>query len=398
MDILSYAAATKRIDALRDNVPQKFIPGGAVAITFDDGFLENYIIAHPLLKARGIPATMFACTDWVTGPNAGVSGWCNLTQLLDLQSEGWEIGSHSKTHTNLSTLTDAQVRDELSISKQVLEGAGLDVTTFGVPFGALPNDVDLLFEYYEHVAQSVGAATTLPPNHRCFYRYWPNNEQGTTVEDVKMLIEIAEKRGAVVVLGFHRFGEDISGNAWPQSYFEELINWLDPNKCFTFREVAQSKVDPSKRLINKAHYALGRCDGGSSTGGIVFTVNDGWGWDYNDRSLGVDLFSPRQLKSIRVKCVDSVVPRMSTDFIDVWYSDNNITFSKYNGKYELVNYLDNKNEDNKRTLLLNLQDTPKARYWKIHQKFNDTEFLTKVEFTNQFCDVWVNQSSIALSL
>lgn len=396
MDILSYAAATKRIIAIKDSTPVKFIPDGAVAITFDDGFLENYTKAHPLLKARGIPATMFACSDWVMNSD-GTSGWCSPAQLLQLQNEGWEIGAHSKTHPNLSQLTDQGVDDEARLSKEALESAGLKISTFALPFGGVPNNLDILFKYYDAVAQSVGAITPLPLPHPYYYRYWPNNEQGFTVQNVKDLIINAEKRGGIVVLGFHRFGTDNSGNAWPQSHFEELINWLDPDKCFTFKDIVKAKEDPSKRILNKYHYTWGRCDAGTSTGSLVFDVNAGYGWDYNDRSIGLDLKTPRSIQGFRIKTIDTVTPRLIKEKIEVWYSNDNLTFKKYNGAFTFYHYLDAKTEDNRRSILIQLSNAPKSRYWKIHQKMKDTNLTVRIDPTNEFSDVWINQNFIKLS-
>jgi peptidoglycan/xylan/chitin deacetylase (PgdA/CDA1 family) len=41
------------------------IPAGSVAVTFDDGFLDNYAAAYPILRKHGIPATFFVTTDFV---------------------------------------------------------------------------------------------------------------------------------------------------------------------------------------------------------------------------------------------------------------------------------------------------------------------------------------------
>ena len=43
----------------------KSLPAGAVAVTFDDGFIDNYTHAFPVLRARNIPACVFLSTDYV---------------------------------------------------------------------------------------------------------------------------------------------------------------------------------------------------------------------------------------------------------------------------------------------------------------------------------------------
>ncbi len=54
------------------------IPPKSVLITFDDGYLDNYVYAYPVLKRLGLRAIIFAVTGWVgegdTRPNAGLPG------------------------------------------------------------------------------------------------------------------------------------------------------------------------------------------------------------------------------------------------------------------------------------------------------------------------------------
>src|SRR5262245_25846032 len=49
------------VDALRNGR----LPARAAAITFDDGYRNNLMLAKPVLKAMGLPATVFIAVDAV---------------------------------------------------------------------------------------------------------------------------------------------------------------------------------------------------------------------------------------------------------------------------------------------------------------------------------------------
>ncbi len=59
---------------------QQFLAGGklpakSVLITFDDGYLDNWVYAHPVLKETGLSATLFTITGWIgDGPMRPYAG------------------------------------------------------------------------------------------------------------------------------------------------------------------------------------------------------------------------------------------------------------------------------------------------------------------------------------
>lgn len=117
-----------------------------VAITFDDGYRNLLDHAVPVLERLGFPATVFAVSDWCGRD----SGWPSQPPavprrpLLDRDAlramgrAGWQIGSHTCSHPQLTTLDDAALERELADSRACLEEAlGTPVESFAYPYGTL---------------------------------------------------------------------------------------------------------------------------------------------------------------------------------------------------------------------------------------------------------------------
>ncbi|MHB1286628.1 MAG: polysaccharide deacetylase family protein [Leptospirales bacterium] len=114
-----------------------------IAITFDDGYRDNLEWAAPILEKYGFRATIFC----ISGKIGGVSNWDNdprwvghplltLSQMRELDQRGFEIGSHTRSHPDLSTLSDDAVEEELFRSREELENLlGRSVETLCYPYG-----------------------------------------------------------------------------------------------------------------------------------------------------------------------------------------------------------------------------------------------------------------------
>jgi peptidoglycan/xylan/chitin deacetylase (PgdA/CDA1 family) len=125
-----------------------------LSITFDDAYLSVYDLARPILSGLGVPASVYAPTDWIGRSEPmrwdGIEGWLGtpdereLTpmtwgQLGELRDEGWEVGSHTCSHPRLTEVDDERLRTELEKSRAACaEALGGPSDTIAYPYG----DVD----------------------------------------------------------------------------------------------------------------------------------------------------------------------------------------------------------------------------------------------------------------
>ncbi len=93
------------------------LPPKPVLITFDDGYIDNYTNAFPILKKYKLRATIFVIPAF-TSVYPGYMTW---EQLKEMESKGIAIESHTLNHTKLEELPDDEIRNELLNSKNLLE-------------------------------------------------------------------------------------------------------------------------------------------------------------------------------------------------------------------------------------------------------------------------------------
>ena len=87
-----------------------------MAVTFDDGHASVLEEALPVLARHGLVGTVFPRLDLLGSP-----GLLSQPGLEALVAAGWEVGSHTLTHRDLTTLDDAELERELAGSKRELE-------------------------------------------------------------------------------------------------------------------------------------------------------------------------------------------------------------------------------------------------------------------------------------
>lgn len=94
-----------------------------VAISFDDGYADWVTNAMPVLNEFGFPATFFVTTSFqlvTSQPQIGLQ-YATPDDICVLSRAGFEIGSHSRTHVDLSVASDTDAQSEIIGSKDELE-------------------------------------------------------------------------------------------------------------------------------------------------------------------------------------------------------------------------------------------------------------------------------------
>lgn len=149
------------------------LPKKSVLITFDDGWIDNFLVAYPILKKYSLKATIFVVTDWVERssedkragddiyipnhregkklayeePASAVVNWDDLRAMSDV----FEFASHSNAHDNEELGID-EWRDDLALSKSYIKAHGGNTKHLCWPRGNYTSElIDL--------AQSLGFET-----------------------------------------------------------------------------------------------------------------------------------------------------------------------------------------------------------------------------------------------
>jgi peptidoglycan/xylan/chitin deacetylase (PgdA/CDA1 family) len=116
--------------------------GRVFGITLDDGYKNNFDNALPVLMKHGFTATCYGVSSQIGGTNAWDAGLVAEKPLMGVQEwSGWlksgmEIGAHTRTHADLTALSDQVAMEEISGCKTDFERKlDCEVRHFCYPFG-----------------------------------------------------------------------------------------------------------------------------------------------------------------------------------------------------------------------------------------------------------------------
>lgn len=132
-----------------------------LAITFDDGYDDNFENAAPVLERLSLPATFFVVSQWIGTDvvpwwdrEEGVHyRWMTWDQVRSLQQRGFDIGAHTRTHVNLGAVPESEAYEEILGARVELEQQlNCPIDLFAYPYGRRTN----LADQYRHLIKAAG--------------------------------------------------------------------------------------------------------------------------------------------------------------------------------------------------------------------------------------------------
>ncbi|HEX6983572.1 MAG TPA: polysaccharide deacetylase family protein [Balneolaceae bacterium] len=125
------------------------LPKKPIILTFDDGHLDTFELALPILKEFDMRAVIFVLGNrkqryahWENKHDETNYPLMEDQHIIEAREDGFEIGAHSMTHADLSKLGQKAMQREIKGSKESIESLlGESIVSFAYPFGGVARNV-----------------------------------------------------------------------------------------------------------------------------------------------------------------------------------------------------------------------------------------------------------------
>jgi peptidoglycan/xylan/chitin deacetylase (PgdA/CDA1 family) len=169
------------------------MPASAAAVTFDDGTADFYEVAWPILRERGLTATVYV-TSSLVGRRLDGEPMLTWRQLKQLREAGIEIGSQAHRQIKLDESRCDCALLELVNSRLILQQRlQTPVRSFAYPYGHHTPDLKRLLPSAGYTSACAIKDALSHPNDDAFALARVTITSDTTPERVR---ELLEGRGA----------------------------------------------------------------------------------------------------------------------------------------------------------------------------------------------------------
>ena len=221
--IYNYLNALRGINK-KDSYNSNSFDNGKLLITFDDGKKTLNDVGVPLMDSKGVKATMYLVSDWTGVDNTTIT-W---EQALTLSNAGYDMQCHSKTHSQETTLTEAQLLAELNAVNDAFTTNGLSLPQHhAYPGGNYNASVQAIVATLRKTARITGTVSVVYPKST---RYDIPSISIDNIDDAGVIAVKAAMDNAMIWksgITLYGHGVSIAGAQYevPVAHLEEIIDY-----------------------------------------------------------------------------------------------------------------------------------------------------------------------------
>jgi peptidoglycan/xylan/chitin deacetylase (PgdA/CDA1 family) len=223
-------------------------PSTVVSLTFDDGNADQ-MQALPIMQSAGVNGTFFIISGVVGAPN-----YLTLANLNTIKGQGNEIGGHTVSHPDLTTVTADEAVRQICNGRVALTNWGFRVTSFAYPYAALNSTIetDVNKNCGFNSARGLGdiksahseagvtqLAETIPPADPYDLAAVDEIDTTWTLAQMKNVVTKAEAKGGWVIFTFHHIcsGTGCDSLSITPANFQAFVTWLKTQSSVSVKTV-----------------------------------------------------------------------------------------------------------------------------------------------------------------
>jgi peptidoglycan/xylan/chitin deacetylase (PgdA/CDA1 family) len=191
-----------------------------VSFNFDDGWDSGFTNGLPVFDAENVDVTYYMTTSHLEFP-----GFVTPEELLSIKANGHEIGNHSVTHADLTTLSESQARAEIEDAKDTLEALGIAPTTYAHTFGATNAGINDMVQDAGY-AGARGTDNGFADKNSDRYKLPAWDIAGMTFADVRDIIDAAIADGKWAILIIHQVDEEGDPESVDSAVLQQALDYL----------------------------------------------------------------------------------------------------------------------------------------------------------------------------